>query len=190
MVDKIAVENCINKIKNKFEKYPDIFLTEEDVRGNLFCCLSNCFGSVKKAKYGYKSVMTHSQVSWYNNQNQLRKNPDISIIDVRTLDMKNIASKGFRVKKIPFVIELKLNRGGKNKEGVRRGLIYDLNKMEGLQKSNKNSKFYMLYLDKRGLLDENYIRKLQSKYSAKIIYVKCKQKKILERYNRKRSNKK
>ena len=170
MIDKIAVENCINQIKNKFEKYPDIFLTEEDVRGQLFGILSKCFPKIKKTKDGSESVAVHSQVTWYNSKGYLRINPDISIINVATLDKTKVTAKGFYVEEIPFAIELKLNRGEKNKKQVKSGMIYDLNKMEKLRSRNKGSNFYMLYLDKCSRFKSQEIEALQSKYFAKIIY--------------------
>lgn len=170
MIDKIIVEKCLKRIKNRFEDYPDIFLAEEDIRGHLFSVLSKYFHKIKKTKDGRKSVAVHSQVAWYNKKGYLRIHPDISIVNVATLDMTKETGKGFYVEEIPFAIELKLNRGGKNKREVKSEMVFDLKRMKELRSRNKGSRFYMLYLDKCGWLKKKEIKELQSKYSVKIIY--------------------
>ena len=170
MENKIVIEECMGEIKKRFEKYPDIFLTEEDVRGHIFSRLLKNFGNGEETKNGSISISAHSDISWYDGDGFLALRPDIAIIEVGTLDMTEETSKGFYVDKIPFGIEIKLNRGDKSKETVLSELLGDLDKLKELGQRNKETSFYMIYLDKGSRLEKNEIEELQLKYPAKIIY--------------------
>ena len=171
---KKAVEKSIEYIKRKFENNPHLFLSEEDVRGHLFCELLKRFNKLQKTKDNKETIPLHLNISFFGSKGHLSERPDVVILDVETVDLytaqrgKNL-SKGFEFEKAPFGIEIKLNRNG-SKNRVLKELEADLIKSKNLLNRNKELKLYVVYLDKKALLEDEDIKQFQSTYIAKIIY--------------------
>ncbi len=166
------VEKCIRNVSDRFKTFPDIFLTEEDVRGHLFSELLKNYGDApERTLNGSMTTPTHSNFSWYNRTGSLRPRPDISIVDPQHVDTSIENSKDLLAHDIPFAIEIKLNRKT-DKKKAKIGLYLDLKKMADLKTRNAATKFYAFYLDKKAILTEPYLLKMQTKYpESKIVYV-------------------
>ena len=84
-----------------FEKYPDKYLTEEDVRGFLVSNLlkHSEFNALQDTSDNSKSISLHSEVRWYGYSGKLKYRSDIVIIDVASLKAKDgmfkLPSKGY-----------------------------------------------------------------------------------------------
>jgi hypothetical protein len=111
------VRNSIDEVKKKFEEYPNIFLTEEDLRSHLFAeLLKNGFSQTKPTSDNSHSIDLHSEVRWYGNGDKKMKcRSDIVVIDVSKLKVRGsrsytLPSKGYEFHGFFTVIETKLRR--------------------------------------------------------------------------------
>lgn len=108
------IERNIDLLIKEFKKFPEKFLTEEDVRSYLYSLLLNDFGNIQSCEDSTKSIPIHCEVRWYG-KGSLRFRSDIVIIDVSTMrtDYSNFAkppSKGYGFNKPEAIIEIKLRR--------------------------------------------------------------------------------
>jgi len=107
----------IESIIESFRTYPDIFLTEEDVRCHLFSKLLNL--NINKilfnTKDGSRSIKVHTEIRWYGSSGKLKYRSDIVILEPTDLITRNggnlkLPSKGFGFNTFSAIIEIKLRR--------------------------------------------------------------------------------
>jgi len=112
------IKNSINRLFKIFSEYPNIFLTEEDVRCHLFNILVNNNSELsepRKTKDSYFSIPIHSEVRWYGLSGKLKYRSDIVLLDPTNLRVKGKAdlrlpSKGYGFNYYYAIIEMKLRR--------------------------------------------------------------------------------
>jgi len=159
---KRIAEQRINQLIDEFKKYPEKFLTEEDVRSYLYHLLTHDFNKLEKCEDGSKSIPLHCEIRWYGGSGKLRLRSDIVILDVSTLRTKyNLRSKGYGFNKPHIIIETKLRRKGKESDNkFKEKIIKDRDRLRKLKKE-LNSTFcsYILIFDKKNKLNfetQNY----------------------------------
>lgn len=152
------VDSAIEKVIDEFKLYPDVFLTEEDVRCHLVSHLlqDKTLGSISKTAEGSRSVSIHAEVRWYGHSRKLKYRSDIVILDVESLHTKEpfrLPSKGYAFDKFSAVIELKLRRLQKRGDSKFISMIdYDFERLKTLIDDTRNAtqaKYYLLCLDKK-----------------------------------------
>jgi len=114
------IERKIEICLEEFKRYPERFLTEEDVRSYLYCLLVQEFGQIETCADQTKSISLHCEVRWYG-RGRLKLRSDIVIIDVSTLRTTGSAyfklpTKGYAFYKPKAIIELKLRRRGRQSD--------------------------------------------------------------------------
>jgi len=116
-MDDSSVAKAIEGVGKIFEKNPDIFLTESDIKSHLFAKLLRIKHASKLAKTedGEHSIPLHSEIRWLGRNGNLRFYSDIVLIDaskLRTKDTEDfpLASKAYGVGRFSFVVEIKLRR--------------------------------------------------------------------------------
>lgn len=108
------IERNIGLLIKEFKRYPEKFLTEEDVRSYLYSLLLKDFGNIQSCKDSTMSIPLHCEVRWYG-KGSLRLRSDIVIIDVSTMrteysSFSKPPSKGYGFNKPDAIIEIKLRR--------------------------------------------------------------------------------
>jgi len=150
------VEEKINILIEEFRKYPDKFLTEEDVRAYLYHLLLEDLNIVKSTEDSSQSIPLHCEVRWYGNSGRLKLRSDIVLLDVSTLKTKNtklfrLPSKGYSFNKPLVIVEIKLRRkNGSSDNEFKRKIKRDISKLKKI-KMELNSGFnsYVLIFDKK-----------------------------------------
>ena len=173
-----SINDSIKELINTFEKYPDIFLTEEDLRCFLYSNLLNkkSLQNLHKTSDNSYSIPIHTEIRWYGNDyEELKYRSDIVIIDPKDLQTKNneffnVNSKGFSFNNYYAVIELKLRRINGDSDNSflngnsrrKNGINNDLEKLkkirEKVSQSIYKTRFYSINFDKKSINDlENKI---------------------------------
>jgi len=113
---KILIESRISTLINEFNRYPDKFLTEEDVRAYLYHLLLDGFSKIEKTEDNSHSISLHCEIRWYGQDQNLRYRSDLVIFDVSQLktqdDNQRLPSKGYGFNNPDIIIEIKLRRKG------------------------------------------------------------------------------
>lgn len=164
MFDQIfnEINISLNFLKESFIKYPDVFLTEEDLRCHLFILLQQSL-NINKLIFNTadqsKSIPTHSEIRWYGESGKLKYRSDIVILDPRTLNTTDksmkLPSKGYGFNSFWAIIELKLRRiNGKSDNQFLKEIkseFYKLKKIEEeMRYKNKHqAEYYLLCFDKK-----------------------------------------
>ncbi len=164
MFDRKVVENSINKLIRKFSKYPNLFLTEADVRCHLVADLlkNSYFSTLQKTWDNSYSIPLHSEVRWYGESGKLKYRSDVVILDPTDLKAKEklklpyrLSSKGYGFNKFWTIIELKLRRiNGKSDSEFLKGIEEELSKLKKIKQETQNLNkrkvyYYILCFDKR-----------------------------------------
>jgi hypothetical protein len=111
-----------------------------------FARIGNLGVPVDSADAGVRATAIHAEVSWFDEQNQLRLRPDITITDPRALSIQRAMQqgipfprKGFHFNGSSVVVELKLYRG---RGGIRPTAVAvvrrDIEKIERLVARGRN----------------------------------------------------
>ncbi len=153
---KKKVECKINQLIAEFNKYPEKFLTEEDVRCYLYHMLLGDFNTIHDCQDGTKSIPIHCEVRWYGHSGSLKYRSDIVILNVSSLITREIGglklpSKGYGFNKPLVIIELKLRRTrGESDKKFRSRIDNDRIKIQKIRKDLR-TKFlsYILVFDKK-----------------------------------------
>jgi len=109
------IEQKIQILIDEFKRFPEKFLTEDDVRTYLYSLLLQDFGDIQSCLDSNKSIPIHCEVRWYGESGKLKLRSDIVIIDLSTLktDYKSFSkcpTKGYGFNKPEAIIEVKLRR--------------------------------------------------------------------------------
>ena len=155
---KEAIENAIERVKQKFIRTPHIFLTEDDLRCNLYSELikEDYLCEIIKTEDGNDSIPIHAEVRWYGENKKLKTRSDLVILDVSQLITSHngaqfLPSKGYGFRGPMAVIEIKLRRpNGPSDNGWKRALHYDLDKIKKLQTLvDAEAQYYFIFFDKK-----------------------------------------
>lgn len=161
MFDQILLGNSVNKLIKKFSKYPNLFLTEADLRCYLVAdLLKNSYFSIpQKTKDSSYSIPLHSEVRWYGESDTLKYRSDVVILDPTDLRVKEklrLPSKGYGFNKFWAIIELKLRRITKNRSDNKflEEIRHELAKLKEIKQETRNfnkhkAYYYLLCFDKR-----------------------------------------
>ncbi|MHA1873781.1 MAG: hypothetical protein ACTSVB_06675, partial [Candidatus Heimdallarchaeaceae archaeon] len=157
-MDRNKIDTAVEQVKETFQSYPDIFLTESDMKCHLFAKLleDNNFSKIKKTKDNSNSINLHSEVRWYGNEDKkLKYRSDIVIIDASDLKTKNstvfrLPSKGYGFNIFFSIIEVKLRRNGVSDKPFLKNVKKDVEKLQEISK-NVSSNFigYLVIFDKK-----------------------------------------
>jgi hypothetical protein len=136
-----SVSQALHSVLRDFGRYPDNFLTEEDVRSCIIRKLMNDFRLNRPltTEDGSQSVPVHSEVRWYGQSGKLKFRSDIVIFDVSTLQVKNsltkIPSKGYGFNTPIVIIEVKFRRiNGESDNALIKEIKADLKKISAIKK--------------------------------------------------------
>ncbi len=157
----IEIEQSINDLVQNFNEFPDIYLTEEDVRAHLFLFIlnrSNLCRILFNTYDGTKSIPLHSEIRWYGKSSKLKYRSDIVILDPRTMITKkgfSLPSKGFGFNYFYAIIEIKLRRiNGKSDNKFREEIVKEVEKLRRIRAETELTNKYnpviiLLCLDKK-----------------------------------------
>jgi hypothetical protein len=158
------VNASIEAVVSKFQRTPNVFLTEEDLRLHLCSNLLQHFGTEQATQDGDLSISLHSEVRWYGGAGDLTTRSDIVLADVadlKVLHYNKMPSKGYAFNIPKGIIELKFRRpNGKSDSGFLRDIQDDLNKLSGLKQEFYDAQgryqtaFWMVILDKKAELQD------------------------------------
>jgi len=165
---RVEIENSIRKLIIDFKKYPNKYLTEDDVRFHLCHHLMEKYGKLQKTKDNEYSIALHTEVRWYG-PDELKLRSDIVIFDVSELDVdketvwnkyrrKLIPSKGYASNKVIGIIEIKFRRFCKMSDAeFTKSIQKDINKLKKIKAMFEGNYFNapivkMVTLDKRHVL--------------------------------------
>lgn len=160
------IEEKIDELLGEFRANPEIVLTEDDFRCQLYTKLKSVkeFSELSETADGdgIVSLPLHTEVRWYGEDHTLKTRSDIVIIPVsglKTRDKKpfTLLSKGYAFDGPVAIIELKLRRrNGPSNAKFKKDIESDLEKLEELrEKVSEQSKRYLVILDKRESIREN-----------------------------------
>ena len=164
---KTAVESAIQRVELRFNSHSHIFLTEDDLRCNLFSELlkEEVLSSVQMTKDQSYSIPIHSEVRWYGENGRLKIRSDLVILDVANLitsniDFFRIHSKGYAFRGFVVVIELKLRRpNGPSDNAFKNAIMKDIRKMNELKRSiSGQALFHLIIFDKKNIIDITNLR--------------------------------
>jgi len=153
------VHNSIEAVVARFQRTPNVFLTEDDLRVHLCSNLLKYFGAEQPTQDGDRSISLHAEVRWYGGTEKLKTRSDIVLVDVSNLDVLRHAqmpSKGYGFNIPKGIIELKFRRpNGESRSSFSKKIRADLNKLRLLKKvftdnqGRCQTEFWMLILDKK-----------------------------------------
>jgi len=158
------IKNSINHLFKIFSEYPNIFLTEEDVRCHLFNILVNNNSELsepRKTKDGSFSIPVHSEVRWYGLSGKLRYRSDIVLLEPTNLRVKGQAglrlpSKSYGFNYYYAIIETKLRRtNGYSDKKFLATIKEDISKLKRIKEETedynkiKGPIYYLVCLDKK-----------------------------------------
>ena len=151
----------IHELIEEFLRFPDKFLTEEDVRSYLYNLLLRHYGQVETTEDGSMSISPHSEVRWYGESGKLKYRSDIVILDVSSLKTKEktmkLPSKGYSFNKFSAIIEIKLRRlNGSSDSSFATAIEKDRKKISDIRADLGNTwedyNSYIIILDKKSEL--------------------------------------
>jgi len=143
------IDSAIQTLLKDFERIPNKYLTEDDVRMHLCSILMNDFGNVDETKDGDLSIPLHSEVRWWG-PDKRKDRTDIVIFDVTDLSVTESAINGlYSIGHIPkkgyasstplAAIELKFRRvDGVGNSTFIKEVKKDINKLIGLKSMMNN----------------------------------------------------
>jgi hypothetical protein len=121
-----AIENKIQRLAADYRRVPGSILTEDDLQ----CLLVRRLLEIPELRHtrptldGMLGTMVHTEVSWFDENHQLRIKPDVTILDPQELSMFHalrhgypLPRKGFNFAGSSIIFELKFVR---NKLGISR----------------------------------------------------------------------
>lgn len=167
-----------HELKTKFERYPDVFLTEQDVRSNLFAdLLRNGFCAIRPTEDDSRSIELHSEIRWYGREEpKLTCRSDIVILDPASLittasDDLELPLKQFGFNKFSTIIELKLRRSNKESDNSFLGRIReDIEKLEKIQTYVQSGFDGNILIFDKGTDLEQRVRALRNEFNFTIVY--------------------
>ena len=155
------VNTCIEAVVSKFQRTPNVFLTEDDLRIHLCSNLLEHFGTEQRTQDGDSSISLHAEVRWYG-AGDLRTRSDIVLADVsdlKVLHYNKMPSKGYAFNIPKGIIELKFRRpNGKSDTSFLKDIQGDLTKLNKLKQvfydaqGGYQTAFWMVILDKKSEL--------------------------------------
>ena len=121
-----SIEAAIDDLAREFGQAPGLLLTEEDLRCQLmarFAQIGDLGSPAPSADDGVLATAIHADVSWFDEKNQLRLRPDITVTDPKHLSIQRamqegipLPHKGFHFTGNSVLLELKFYRG---RDGIR-----------------------------------------------------------------------
>lgn len=169
---KNLIKDSIKYLFKIFSEYPNIFLTEEDVRCHLFNIMVNNNAQLsepRKTKDGSFSIPIHSEVRWYGSSSNLNYRSDIVLLDPTNLRVKDptnlrvkgkadlrLPSKGYGFNYYYAIIETKLRRtNGCSDNKFLATIKEDIIKLKTIKKETEyyskieDPIYYLVCLDKK-----------------------------------------
>ena len=118
-VDKLKV--AIEDLAREWRDAPGLLLTEDDLKCHLmakFAGIEDLGVAVESADVGVYATAVHAEIPWFDDQDQLRLRPDITITDPSKLSIRRsmqqgilLPRKGFQFTGPSVIVELKFYRG-------------------------------------------------------------------------------
>ena len=168
----------IQKLIEDFEKYPDKYLTESDVRCFLVEKLVKQpeFSRFQKTEDGSESISLHTEIRWYGKSNK-NVRYDIVIIDVSSLIVKDgafkipeLPSKGFGFDTPLAIIEIKLRRVN-DKSAFIEKINNDIKKLTDIKEEiDAEYPSYLVVLDKKRNIEEKLRKLIPQSTGIKLFY--------------------
>ncbi|SMM99717.1 hypothetical protein SPONN_901 [uncultured Candidatus Thioglobus sp.] len=158
-----SADKAIQSLINDFSKYPNKYLTEDDVRIHLCHLLMPDFGGIEQTKDSDCSISLHTEVRWHGDKH-LRYRSDIVLLDVvdmqvtkkKMLELKNHPEKGYAVNKIKGVIEIKFrrNKGDSDNQFFKKikndyDKLKEIKDMISTDNENQDTFYSLIVLDKK-----------------------------------------
>lgn len=179
---KVNLDKIIRRLFRAFLDFPNLFLTEEDIRCHLFSELLRVpqFSLKHKTSDGSFSIPIHSEVRWYGASNKLKYRSDIVILDpgdLRVMETKlKLPTKGYAFNYFWAIIEIKLRRkNGKSDNQFLKDIIKEKEKLISINEEiiYKDRAYYcVLCFDKKKDISKQ-IKKIKDDNLINLKYVFC-----------------
>lgn len=158
-----SIDNAIQSLIDDFSKYPNKYLTEDDVRIHLCHLLMKNFSKIESTKDDDRSISLHAEIRWWGKKH-LKYRSDIVLLDVadmqvtkhKILELKDHPTKGYAANKIKGVIEIKFrrNQGDSNNAFLTKikkdyEKLREIKNMLSIEGYNQNTFYSLIVLDKK-----------------------------------------
>ncbi|MFZ7136856.1 MAG: hypothetical protein ACOWW1_00330 [archaeon] len=169
------VEIYIERIIEQFQKNPELFLTESDLKCRLFMELDSdpVLSQEEVTKDGaHRTNYVHSETAYFVEGRLDKNRVDITVVKPSNYDFANqqiVGRKGYYFVEPSIGIELKLNKL-MYKNDIITNLIKDLKKLTALKTFREESTFYLLFLDKKNIVSQEDIDWLQNSFKTVKIF--------------------
>lgn len=169
------VEIYIERIIEKFQKNPELFLTESDLKCRLFMELNSdpVLSQEEVTMDGeHQTNYVHSETAYFVGDRLDDSWVDITVVKPANYDFENepiVGRKGYSFIEPSIGIELKFNKV-MSKNTVMDELIGDLKKLTALKSIRTESHFYLLSLDKKNVISQEDIDYLQNNFKTVKIF--------------------
>lgn len=170
------VERCISVIIREFQAYPELYLTESDLKCRLYkvLCSHPLFRRIEPTKDGKaRTNYVHTETAYFVDERLDKRRVDLTVVRPNNYDFSKheiVKRKGYSFTEPSIGIELKFNKvkclANMTKEVKK--VLYDL---QMLAQNRYESKFYLLFFDRKVGFSEHIISEWQGAYpNIKIIY--------------------
>ena len=170
------VERCIDAVIEEFRINPELYLTESDLKCRLYSVLNRhpIFRRIEPTKDGRaRTCYVHTETSYFVDTRLNKRRVDVTVVSPHNYDFANqeiVARKGYSFAEPSIGIELKFNKVKcpANMEKEVREVLDDL---QLLAQNRYESKFYLLFLDRKVGYPQEKIAEWRQAYSnIKIMY--------------------
>lgn len=170
------VEGCIYSVIGEFAGNPELVLTESDLKCRLFAALNTdpLFSRVEPTMDGEaRTCYVHSETSYFVDGKLNKRWVDITVVNPHNYDFENkeiVGRKGYSFIEPSIGIELKFNKK-KSKQAMKKEIKQVLDDLQLLEQYRHESKFYLLFLDRKVGFENQEVVEWQRAYpNIRIVY--------------------
>jgi hypothetical protein len=170
------VERCIGRVIEEFQNNPALYLTESDLKCRLYMVLNShpLFRRMEPTVDGRtKTCYVHTETSYFVDRKLNKRRVDVTVVAPHNYDFTNkeiVGRKGYSFSEPSIGIELKFNKV-KTSANMEKEIREVLDDLQLLAQNRYESKFYLLFLDRKVGYTKQKIDEWHRAYAnIKIIY--------------------
>jgi hypothetical protein len=170
------VERCTSVVIREFQVFPELYLTESDLKCRLYKVLCNhpLFRRIEPTKDGRaRTNYVHTETAYFVDGRLDKRRVDVTVVSPHNYDFSKrevVARKGYSFTEPSIGIELKFNKV-KCPANMTKEVKEALDNLQMLRQYRYESKFYLFFLDRKVGFSEQTIDEWRNAYpNIKIIY--------------------